>query len=185
MNKRAVLLLVSTLTVAACAGSGSGEAISTTTETPTTTITTTTTIPTTTTTLGPQEVVDRFLELVTDPGFSGAAELELELIYLGTSFPGTGSLTFNGSDYHGVYDYEDLGVSETIHVGGVTFESDEGGPWISDEAKIDPFAEPPAGGLDTEQPQLIAVLKTLGELTHLGTEIRDGIEVHRIGVGRG
>jgi hypothetical protein len=182
MSKRAVLLLVSTLIVAACGGSGAGEA-STTTEIPTTT---TTTIPTTTTTLGPQEVVDRFLELVTDPGFGGAAELELELIYLGTSFPGTGSLVFHGDDYHGVYDYEDLGVSETIQLAGVTYESDEGGPWVSDEAKVDPFAEPPAGGtIDTEQPQLIAFLQTIAELTHLGTEVREGVEVHRIGVPEG
>lgn len=159
--------------IAAC---GSAPAVTTTTSTlpPTTT----TSAPTTTTTLGPEDIVERFIDVLTDPAFAGMAELEFEMHYLESVFIGSGEMSFKGEDSLMLMQIPDLDyVFESIRVRGIGYDSTNGGPWILDDK--------PGGGGPGEDLELIAFLKVLANLTHLGSEDRDGRTLHRIGMPSG
>ena len=191
------ILVIGGLVLASCGGADAADS-TTTTEHPTTTTTssttTTTTPPTTTTTLSDLDVLDAFVEYMTDPGFTGRADLGFQLEFEGASISGDGKLEFVGEISYMTMEIPELGRQEIISSGGVSYERTGEGPWVSDEGDEDPFAERGAGSpvpgeeiasVPVEDIEFLAAVKSIAALEHLGVEERDGIVLHQIGLPPG
>ncbi len=181
MRRRYLLVLV---IVVACGGAELAEPTSTTASPTTTVATTTTTLPDTTTTLGPEQVLDQFTDNITNPDFQGEAEVTMEITLGGSTFQAAGRMLFHGDDYQSRIDIAGIQTTETIDVNGVEYERSDGGPWVSEERVTTPFEAPQVA---EEGPPLdmIAMMKTIGELEHQSTVVEEGATVHRIGLPQG
>lgn len=147
--------------------------------------TTTTTQATTTTTLGDEEVVDRFVEYLSDPAFTARLEFDIEVSSGDFALSGSGHGEIEGEASHTVIEFPGEPAEESIHLAGRTYARTGEGPWVVDMAAADPFAEPSADSTPLADLQLVAVLKTIGELEHQGTFQEDGLTFHRIGLPDG
>lgn len=178
MRRRHLLLLGM---IVACGGTASDATTST--FSVTTLATTTTTLPTTTTTLGPEQVVEVFVGHMTDASFQSEAELALETTFGDITVAGSGHSWLHGDDYRSVIEFAGMEQEEYISFGGIDYERDGNGPWISDERRASPF--------DTSSPEegppldMIAMLKTIGDLEHQSTVEEEGVTLHRIGLPPG
>lgn len=182
MRRRHLLVLVPAIAVA-CGGEAHVPEATPATSAPTTSMATTTTVPPTTTTLGPEEVVAAFHDQVTAPDFMAEAELVMEITLGDLTFEASGSSLFHGGDYYSVIDFAGQELHETISVGGVEYEREDDGPWISDERRASPFSPQAAG--EPPPPDPIALLKTIEALEHQSTVVEAGVTVHRIGLPSG
>ena len=182
MSRRHLLVLVPAIAVA-CGGEAQVPEATPATSAPTTSMATTTTVPPTTTTLGPEEVVDAFHDQMIAPGLMAEAELVMEITLGDLTVEATGSSLFHDGNYYSVIDIAGQERHETIFVGGITYEREEDGPWISDERRASPFSSQAPG--ESPPPDPIALLKTIETLEHQSTVVEAGVTLHRIGLPPG
>ncbi|HEX6222671.1 MAG TPA: hypothetical protein VF115_16405 [Acidimicrobiia bacterium] len=162
------------------------EASTTSEPTTTSTPTTTTTPPTTTTTLDATGVLNALLASFAAPTFSARADLAIEVSVGDVVLTGSGDAEIAGDSSYMRIALDGFPTEEIITVGGVDYESSDEGPWVVEMEAEDPFAEQTVqGAAPLEDLKLVAFLKTLGELEHLGTVEEGDQLLHRIGLPQG
>ena len=156
------------------------------TSTSTSTSTTTTLQPTTTTTLDAQGVLNALTVSFAAPTFTARAELALEVDVGDILLTGSGNAEIAGESSYMLIALDGFPTEEIITFGGVDYERSNEGPWVVEMEADDPFAD--QGGEEAaplEDLELVAFLKTLGELEHLGTVEEGDQLLHRIGLPQG
>jgi hypothetical protein len=118
--------------------------------------------------LPPDDVKSAFLDVVSDPGFSGKATISGTIALAGIDGEVSGQWAFNGPDSHTATTISLPGseqANESITIGRKSWERTGDGPWLERD-KPDPSKS------------FTKVLATLASLDDQGVESRDGVDLH-------
>jgi hypothetical protein len=119
--------------------------------------------------LAPADVKAVFLQAITDPGFSGRATISGTIALAGIDGEVSGELTFVGPDSRTRTTVSLPGneqTNESIIVGSDGWKRTGDGPWLERERPPDPKSS------------FTATLALLKSLQDLGTESREGVDLH-------
>jgi hypothetical protein len=112
-----------------------------------------------------------FVEIITDPAFSGRAEIDGTIGFAAIEGEAAGEFEFSGEDTRMLITLTILGqdqTTETITVDGRGYDRTDDGPWVEEE---------PAG----DDPQSLAeLLAAVESLEDTGVETRAGRELHHL-----
>ncbi len=154
------------LAVAACGPGGASTSPSASTSAPT--------APTASPSVAPSavDVSAVFVEIITDPDFSGRADIDGTIGFASIEGEAGGEFEFNGEDTRTEITLTLAGqeqTTETITVDRRGFDRTDGGPWVEEEE--------PVG----DDPQSLAeLLGAVSSLEDTGVETRDGRELHHL-----
>jgi hypothetical protein len=122
------------------------------------------------------DVKAAFLDVVSDPGFSGNATISGTIALAGIEGEVSGQWTFNGPDSHTATTTSLPGseqANESITLGRKTWERTGDGPWLERDEAPDPHKS------------FTKVLAALGSLDDEGVQSRDGVDLHHFRPGNG